>query len=81
MRKLILVLMAACGADQTATMDAGVAAMATCGDAPMQPEIPIVISTVDDQGRPAVLVQRPYWDEIVNYEIAIRDWTQCMGAH
>lgn len=73
--------MVACGAGPATSLDAGTVESATCGAAPTQPEIAVIESAVDELGRPIVIVQRPDWDRLVDYETAVLHWTQCLAAH
>lgn len=77
-----LALAAGCGTgdERVALPDAGIAA-ATCGAPPEQPEIPYVLSTVDEANQPAVLIDRTHFDLLINYEHYERVWERCMLGH
>lgn len=83
MRILIVVAaMAGCSAsdDRVAIPDAAIAAV-TCGPAPLRPEIPLIVSSVDENGTKLVTVDRAHWDRLLDYGSAVRAWSLCMTGH
>ena len=80
---LVLVALAGCGGEERAIVpDAALkAAQAVdCGVAPEWPEIPSIVSTVDENGKPAVLVERPDFERVVWYGRQMQTWSRCMAV-